>query len=706
MIRKKNSTWFILLTMVVSVALISLIGCESKSVLDETETPAGTEVSVTASPTLVEIGEMSVVEATVVANSSGVANQVVTFTVSPTNAGYFTPAIDTTNANGVAASVFTASTTGNATISGTLDDNTTNSVALTISDVPVVGSGNVSMSLSETLLLANGADTSQVTINVRDASNQPAPESTLVTIVAGEKFVDLDGDGSWSAGDSLIDANANGIWDAVGIIMPSPAYTTGATGAVTVDYISGYEATTVYVKATVNDKGISGNFERLIQLTPNATIGSIFLASDSMNLTVKETGGIETSMLHATGYDEFGNTVPAGLTIEFIITDGPSDPSDVNGEHLGSLPVDSLRGPFVAITNSQGVASCPISSGFVSGTIRIRAYANTALSNATQIMVSAGPPAYIVVGAEDCNVPYWFTVAEENAITAVVSDIYLNPVTNSTAVYFSTDEGTMKSHEARTDDLEGIVSTIWFSGNNVATADGIVWVKAETSGGNVVCSTYFFNSSYTASITTSGLPTTMQADGTDVTTVVVSGFDVNGNPVDDGVSFEGGSRYIASSGGTFENGCYSPSGRVEIKSTTLDMDRSTPGGNDDGIGAIDSLKFWSGIAYVSYPIILTTGHAYSGNCSIEAISKASAGEVVNVSALIADRWGNPLGDHTLNMSASGGVVAGASQETNAYGEANGFTWTAPAGLGDYTITVADTDPRGSGITIDVKITVE
>ena len=697
MTRQKNSIGLIILTMIAVIALVSFIGCSSKSVLDES-VPDGTSVTVSASPSSIESGSTSVVEATVVANSSGVANQVVTFTVSPANAGYFTPAVDTTDANGAAASVFTATTTGDATVSCVLDDNiTTGATAMTITDVAQTGSGNVDMNVSQTLLLANGADTSLITVNVRDANGQPAPDSTLVTLVAGEKFVDVDENGYWSVGiDSLVfDANSNGSWDAVGIIQSS-AYITGGAGAVTVNYVSGNDASTVYVKATVNDNGIVGNVELPIQLTPNASIGSIFLDSDSLNLAVKQTGGIETATIHATGYDEFGNPVPEGLTINFIITDGPG-----GGEHLGNTGA----GPYVAVTNSQGVASAPISSGTVSGSIRIRAYADTVLSNATQVMVSAGPPAYIVIGAEDCNVPYWFTVAEENGITAVVSDIYLNPVTNGTAVYFTTDEGTMKSHEASTTDLEGIVGTKWFSGNNVATADGVVLVIAETSGGTVADTTFFINSSYTDSMYAFTMPTSMQADGTEKVTVTVVGLDVNRNPVDGGVTFEADANYVSVSGGTFDDGCISSSDRVKITSKTLKIDNSTPGGNDDGIGATDIVQFWSGTASVSYPINLTTGFAYSGNSTINAVTTASVGEVVNISATIADSWGNPLGDHTLNMTASGGTVAGATQETDGYGEANGFTGTAPAGLGAYTITVNDTDPRG-GIILSVKITVE
>ncbi len=87
----------------------------------------------------------------------------------------------------------------------------------------------------------------------------------------------------------------------------------------------------------------------------------------------------------------------------------------------------------------------PIHSGTIAGTIRIRASADTVVSNATQIMVSAGPPKYIVMGVGQCNVPYWDEVNMRQSMLAVVSDTFLNPVNDSTVVYFSCDEGTMVS---------------------------------------------------------------------------------------------------------------------------------------------------------------------------------------------------------------------------------------------------------------------
>jgi len=683
---------------VISIAILVMIGCSSKSVLEEiSET---TTVSVTASPDSLNTGSTAVIEATVADNGVGLANQIVTFSVNPSDAGYFTPAVDTTDADGIAASVFSTTTSGTATISASLSGaSISGTIGINVTGTPQTGSGNIEITVSPSLLLANGSDTSVVTITVRDDTYQPAPDSTLVKITVGEKFVDIDENGYWSEGiDTLVfDANANGQWDAIGLI-PSTAFTAGGAGQAVVNYIAGSDALTVYIKATVDDNGIQGSADRSIQLSPDASINSIYLASDSINLVVKQTGGIESALLYATGYDINANAVPEGLTINFIITDGPG-----GGEHLGTVGY----GPYTAVTNSQGIATASIHSGTVSGTIRIRAYADTVLSNATQVMVSSGPPAYIVVGSEFCNIDYWDDVGEKVEIIAVVSDIYMNPVNDSTVVYFTTDEGTMKSHEERTQDLEGIASTKWISGTNVPTADGQVLVIAETAGGTVTDTGMFFNSHVPDTLIVVGVPSSMPADGITKAVVFVSGYDFNGNPVIGGTTFKADATYLNVTGGSLEDGCYSASDRVKITSVTLQVDNSLTGGNDDGIGAYDVVYYWSGAWAIStFNVALTTSDAYRDDCTINGASSASPGEAVYYSVTIKDRFDNPLGDHTLNMIASGGVVSGATQETDGYGEASGFIWTAPATPATYTITVTDTDPRGGGITLTKTVTVE
>ncbi len=716
MTRKKNSTWFICMTMVVSIALIALIGCDSKSVLDDV--PAGTtSVSVSSSPASITENTTSIIEATVISNSVGLANQSVTFAVSPASAGYFTPAVGTTDSSGVVATVFTGISVGTATITCTVGGGATSgTTAMSVTTSTQSGTGgNVGISASPTVIFAGGTDTSVVTIVVRDANGQPAPDSTLVKLTAGEQFIDIDGNGYWSAGDSLlVDANNNGIWDAIGAISPIPAFTSGGTGQVTVNYISGSEPTSVFIKATVDENGISGTIETPILLTPDATIASIYMNSDSVSLVIKGTGGIETSVLFATGYDYLGNPVPEGLPIIFSIIDNPYNPLFPGNDsaHLADvLPHET----FTAYTNSQGVAQCAISSGHYSGTVRIRAKNGPALSEATQLLIASGPPVNIWVGIgaeDDCNVPYWNIVNERVDVVAVVSDYMHNPVNDSTVVYFTTDESTVKSHEARTQDGDGTASTEWISGQTSAPADGIVWVIAETAGGTVKDSAWIFSSGITAGVTNSGASDTISvfADGDSKFLITFLGTDVNGNPVDDGTPYKMYSTYLDVSDDLFEGVCGAAVAEVEVTSMTLKADYSMTGGSDDGIGAVDFLNLSSFGGSSGYTILLQTGIANksmsTGNADPSTVRLSG---YTDIDVFIADRWGNPLGDHTLNMTSSTGTVTGATQNTNMYGEATGFRWTAPAdsaSIGDHVVTITDTDARGNNLVLNVKVTVE
>jgi hypothetical protein len=687
----------IVFVVLAALALVVIGGCSSSSKKDTT-TPVGSTLTMTVSPTTVTQGNTSIIEVTVSSGGTGIANQIVTFLVTPSNAGYFSPAMDTTDATGAAATVFTATTIGNANLTANVNNGAlTRTVGLAISAQQQTGSGNINIGLTPSLLLANGSDTASVHITVRDALGQPAPDSTAVRLVAGEKFVDKDGNGYWSSGiDSLVfDANNNGRWDALGLV-PSTAYTSGGTGTVTVNYISGNDALTVYVKATVNDNGITGYAEAPLQLSPNASVNSIYLASDTMNLSVKQTGGIETGQLRAVCFDINGNTVPEGLAVNFIITDGPN-----GGEHLSNVGY----GPFQAITNSQGQAVVPIHSGTKSGTVRIRAYVDTVLSNASQVMISAGPPAYIVVGADTCNVGFWNVVAGLNKIEAIVSDVYLNPVNDSTVVYFSCDEGTMVSHEKRTVDHNGIAETEWYSNNNVVTADGRVIIRAETSGGTVKDSSMFYNTGAAASVIVPFCPTHISADGKSKFNVVVEAYDGNNNPMVNGTPLKALATYLQTKDGVLSDGCNSSAAVMEVGSATLDMDYSTTGGNDDGVGAIDNLIFRCGYSTHLVVCSLLTGNTYSGNSALNGSSTVDTGKTIDLSVKVKDRWSNPLGDHTMVMTATGGTVIGASHKTDAYGEAFGYKWRAPASGGVQTISVTDTDPRGGGVVLTLNVTV-
>jgi hypothetical protein len=283
--------------------------------------------------------------------------------------------------------------------------------------------------------------------------------------------------------------------------------------------------------------------------------------------------------------------------------------------------------------------------------------------------------------------------------------MYNNPVNDSTVVYWSCDEGVIQATVGRTQEHAGIVHSKWVSVGWPPSGDGVVMFWAETAGGTVADTAYFWCSYYADTLMVTGVPATMTLDGKSEFKVWITAEDFHDLPVVEGSGYEADANYVDVAGGEFDDGCAVAWDRTTITSTVLDIDYSTTGANDDGIGAIETLVFWAGYnAVTTFQITLQTGNAYATNCTVNGATSAGVGETLSLSATVKDRWGNPLADHTLNMTASGGVVANGTQETDAYGEAHGFQWTAPALEGDYNITITDTDPRG-GITFSVKVTV-
>ncbi len=656
--------------------------------------------SLSASPGTVTNGATTVVEGTVMLSGIVSANQVVTFSVTPSTAGSFSPAVDTSDASGIVASVFTATTTGSATITASVAGGSASTTPVTIQSSQTSGSGNVDINVSSSLLLANGATNATVTVTVRDALSNPAPDGTVIRLAAGEKFVDVDGNDYWSGGiDSLVfDVNGNGTWDANGTISAT-ATVAGGAGAAVVTYTSGTTASTVYIHASVDDGAFTGDMEASIQLTPDAAVNSIYLEADSIHLAVKQTGGFETTKLNAWCFDLNGNPVPEGISVTFVITDGPG-----GGENLANLG----WGPYSAITNSQGLVTVPVSSGTISGTVRIRASADTVLSNATQIIIDAGPPAEITVGVDTCNIRYWNSVNFEVGAVAVVRDVYHNPVTDSTAVYFTTDEGQVMAHQVSTRDHKGVAGTIWISGYNTTGKDGIVWVIAETSGGTVKDSAAFFNSSFVNTIVASGWPNSLLVDGEGKANFTLNLDDINTNPVINGLEVEHTERFLTVVVDKSQNQCASSFSRGTVqRDGALKQDYVMSAAIDDGIGAIDVVNFFLEGGAQTKLCTLLTGNSYNKNSTIDMVGSVSGGQTVPFLATVQDRFGNPLGSHTMVASASGGSILTGTQSSNNYGEAPGFQFVAPIDtlIKEVVIIVTDTDPRGNSMKLTKTVAI-
>ncbi|MCP4568564.1 MAG: hypothetical protein GY841_13385 [FCB group bacterium] len=692
------------------IAIMALTGCEGAK--DPVTTTGSGDVNIqfgqpTASPSTLATSATTIVEVVVSdGNGAVIEGTVVTFSVTPNGSGSFSPASATTDADGIASTVFTPLQPGTLSIFAYVGSTYSSFVTVEVTGTGTATSGNLTMSITPSLLTADGSSEAIVVVKVADEDGTPAPDSTVVKLTAGERFEDLDGNGYFTINvDSLLfDFNANESWDPLGII-PAVAYT--EAGSVAVDYMAGVDATTAYIKATVTGSGdFNGSLETSIQLTPDASIFQIELSADEAGIQVRHTGGIESTVAEAICYDVNGNTVPEGLEVIFVITNGPD-----GGENIAGMGY----GPVVAYTNANGVAAVPIWSGTVSGTIRLRASASTVLSNATFITVYAGPPYNIAVGAQYCNLPAWELINEENIVTAVVSDLYSNPVQDSVTVYFNVDEGVIGAY-GMTTDSSGVATVVFRTG--APWDDGDVWIWAETSGGTVACSSMFINSGPPASVTASVPAFTLLADGKQKYAFWVQVLDVNDNFVADQTLVKSKTIFGSATSGATSDGCHASVYEVEYNAPTLEQDFSysgLPGATDDGIGATDYITVRSGFVSTTVTVTLTTSFAHSDKSSVKVggtIPYNATG--IPASCVIKDRYSNPLADHNLTATITAGTVTSATAMTNTFGEAFGFTFNAPAtpppdvdgNIPDTKaiLTITDSDPRGTGLVLTASIT--
>jgi len=423
----------------------------------------------------------------------------------------------------------------------------------------------------------------------------------------------------------------------------------------------------------------------------SGTIASIEFTSAKPSIQVKGTGGIESVLLMATGYDELGNKVGAGNEIVFQILNGP---------HGGENLENKGYGPDTAYTGVSGQAVVTLNSGTISGTVELRAESGTIFSNVTRVAVNAGPPAYLSLGAKPLNIRGWDIVNVTSDVLAMVDDIYGNPVQDNTAVYFGTEEGMVDAYATT---AGGLAKSVYHSGE--PRNDGLAHVYASTAGGTVSDSCVIIVSGPPDTTTFLTYPLSLVADGASKGKVVVRVVDLNGNFVVGGTQVDMKTDFGTCGSGTTQDGVNASIFETELTSQILTRDYS-PVSPDDGIGAVSNLTAKAGWSSATVPVNFLTGFTYYKNCSIDITSSVVYGTTEPFTVLIKDRPGNPLGGHSLSASASSGTITGSPRITNGYGESSGFFFTAPTDttIKSAIISVTDNDPRG-GMVLTTKVSL-
>jgi hypothetical protein len=422
------------------------------------------------------------------------------------------------------------------------------------------------------------------------------------------------------------------------------------------------------------------------------TIASIEFTSAKSSIQVKGTGGIESAVLVATGYDELGNKIGAGTQIIFRILNGP---------HGGENLEDKGYGPDTVYTGTSGQALVTLNSGTISGTVELRAESGTIFSDVTRVTINAGPPAYLSLGAEPLNIRGWDVVNVTSDILAMVDDIYGNPVQNGTAVYFGTEEGMVDAYATTSG---GLATSVYHSGE--PRNDGLAHIYASTAGGTVSDTVLIIVSGPPDTTTFLTYPLSLLADGTSKGDVIVRVVDLNGNFVVGGTNVSMETDFGNCASGTTQDGIYTSIFETELVSQTLTRDYS-PVSPDDGIGAVSNLTAKADRSSATVQVDFLTGLAYYKNCQVDINGTVVYGGREPFTVLIKDRAGNPLGGHSLSATVSSGTISGSPSITNGYGESSGLFFNAPADttIKSATISVTDNDPRGGGMVLTKKVSL-
>ncbi|MGB2980765.1 MAG: hypothetical protein WBC77_05930 [Candidatus Zixiibacteriota bacterium] len=682
-------------TLILLSISMMMMGCSEKSTKDSETVVLIKSLSIAPSDEI-QKGQTGVVNVVVEDDADRPVSGVqVSFSVTPAAVGYCTPSVDTTDANGSAASIFTPTDFGTATIQVNVPGVASGSV-----QIKVVTSGGaikpLDIEVTPAWLPADGISMSTVKVTVTDTTGNLAEDGTIVKFAAGEKFDDTDGDGYFTEGIDMLkyDVNQDGRWNSMGFI---PSYVLTQDGEVEVTYIAGVRTGTAYLKVTSEPDGNVLQEDASLLLVPTDTVAYIVLMPNNPRIQVRGTGGMEATQIRAICYDDNGNRVGADWSVEFYIINGPG-----GGESLNGVAQDSIT----VKTDAYGEATVTLSSGTISGAVRLRAKVGAVLSYSSIVTVCAGPPADISLGVLPCNIRGWDKDCVEAIICACVVDVYGNPVPDSTSVHFGTEEGMVYCCDKT---AQGCAYTTYLSGD--PRNDGLAHIWAETWGadGVVADTTILIVSGPPASVAFLYYPLNLLADGISKGDVMVEVLDVNDNFVLDQTPVEMKTTFGSVLSGATRDGCYASLYETELLSQVLQQDYSVPNPNlDDGIGAVNVLTAKSGFVSAWVNVNFLTGTTYSKNCEIDVEATIPPGFTVPVVVIIKDRYGNPLGGHHIVADLTntfGGTIAGDAY-TNEFGEATGFTFTATTdpGVEKGIISVCDLDPRG-GICFAKKVEI-
>lgn len=528
-------------------------------------------------------------------------------------------------------------------------------------------------------LPADGSSSVVVTLNATQGLAATPVSAARVTLVAGDQFLDADGNGVFSNGDQVLpagDLDGDGSWDAEGSLPEQ--VTTDAQGNATFVYQAGEHEGNVYIKATM-----AGATKELVLLQHST---SVQVAASASSRELLADGVSETAIRGSVS--DWGGAAIEGVILRFVA----GEPfTDTNGDGYYTAGTDSYsdtdeNGRWDAIGSIQSVATTgPDGSAYVSYTAGLREgpvtihVSSSSGSGATTVNLVRVPPAwsmeieldedvlpadgisltrgtvrvYDVNGASVSGKEVRLVAGEKfddvdgNGVYTPSLDTLLDDADgNNTWTAFGTIPSSVFTN------VDGIASFEYTAGLAPAEA----WVRASADGVSLESRVALEDlpTAWTIQLSASANELSVQgAGGTDNVVLTATAFDALQNPVPAGipVSFAilggpaGGEVIQGASGGI-----YTTRTNGEGQATCILRAGSIPG--------LVRVQATSGTTARQLDLVIGAGPAASLS------GRSLSGEVefwseTEIEVFVADAFGNPVSDGTaVEFSVDEGAIVG------------------------------------------------
>ncbi len=250
-------------------------------------------------------------------------------------------------------------------------------------------------------------------------------------------------------------------------IASGEAKLTNSSGGTTSNVVSSNfgEATITYtangcsgndqVTATAVINGLQANARTTLNIASDTVLAVKAIDTELSQISLKGTGGQETAVV------SFLVSGTTGAPIKNIVVDF-SLSTETNGASLGGLALVNSS----ATSDKNGVVSTTVQAGNVATSVVVTAKARDTniATQSKKLIVSTGIPDQdsITLGADDRFPMGWDHSGTESIFTVRLADAFNNPVSDGTAVSFTTEGGSID--DACTT-VKGACSVVWRSQN-------------------------------------------------------------------------------------------------------------------------------------------------------------------------------------------------------------------------------------------------